>query len=229
MTNQGHVIKFYASVFLDTFPTELAALRFVDELGSVPVVYSTGEVDGWSYIHMSRVSGESLKALWPTLSTSDQERACFQVGQWLRALHELDAETIDLHTTSWPDFIAKQCASVVERQRKHGLREELLMQIEGFLKTVDFKPSGPQSLLHTEIMRDHVFFETKADIHLTGVIDFEPSMIGEREYDFASVGLFLSSGDKRALRAFLRGYGNLEKIDRSGDLWRTRFLANTVI
>jgi hypothetical protein len=51
-------------------------------------------------------------------------------------------------------------------------------------------------LLHTEIMREHLLVTPHADgWSLSGLFDFEPAMRGAREYEFASVGLFVSRGD----------------------------------
>jgi hygromycin-B 7''-O-kinase len=41
------------------------------------------------------------------------------------------------------------------------------------------------------------------DGRLTGLVDFEPSMIGGREYEFASVGIFFAAGDGELLRTAL--------------------------
>jgi len=47
------------------------------------------------------------------------------------------------------------------------------------------------------------FFELGKTLSFSGFVDFEPSMIGAPEYDFAAVGIFLSSGNPNALRSFL--------------------------
>ena len=41
----------------------------------------------------------------------------------------------------------------------------------------------------------------------SGIVDFEPAMLGAPEYEFASVGIFLSCGSGPALRALLLAYG----------------------
>jgi hygromycin-B 7''-O-kinase len=42
---------------------------------------------------------------------------------------------------------------------------------------------------------------------LSGLFDFEPAMVGAPEYDFSSLGLFVSCGDARFLRRTLLAYG----------------------
>ena len=73
------------------------------------------------------------------------------------------------------------------------------------------RPTREQVLLHTEIMREHLLVEPAGSgWRLSGLFDFEPAMRGAREYEFASIGLFVSGGDARALRCILRAYGYAE-------------------
>ena len=60
-------------------------------------------------------------------------------------------------------------------------------------------------------MREHLLVEHAATgWRLSGLFDFEPAMVGAPEYEFASVGLFLSCGDPRLLRRVLLSYGYAE-------------------
>ena len=60
-------------------------------------------------------------------------------------------------------------------------------------------------------MREHLLVEPDGTgWRLSGLFDFEPAMRGAREYEFASIGLFVSGGDARALRCILRAYGYAE-------------------
>jgi len=57
-------------------------------------------------------------------------------------------------------------------------------------------------------MRQHVLVEhRKGAWHISGLIDFEPAMLGAPEYEFAAVGIFLTCAEPSLLRAFLEGYG----------------------
>ncbi len=61
----------------------------------------------------------------------------------------------------------------------------------------------------------------------TGVLDFEPAMIGSREYEFASVGMFASVSDAGFLRALLLAYGfRQDELDHT---LRRRFMAYTLL
>lgn len=51
-------------------------------------------------------------------------------------------------------------------------------------------PSGPPVLLHTEIMSEHLLVTQSpgGSWRLSGLLDFEPAMRGEREYEFVGAG-----------------------------------------
>ena len=60
-------------------------------------------------------------------------------------------------------------------------------------------------------------------MRLPGLIDFEPAMRGEREYEFAGVGVFVAEGDGRFLGRTLAAYGY--RRDQLGPDLRRRLLA----
>lgn len=103
----------------------------------------------------------------------------------------------------------------------------MLKQIPSFLESTAINWSQI-SFLHTEVMRDHVFFShANNQVTFNGFIDFEPSMVGATEYDFASVSIFVSSGDSDALCSFFEGYGNLDFASHRD--FRRRIMAYTLL
>jgi hygromycin-B 7''-O-kinase len=80
-------------------------------------------------------------------------------------------------------------------------------------------------LLHTEVMREHLLTAEGPGgaWRLSGLIDFEPAMRGEREYEFVGVGVFVAEGDGRFLARTLTAYGY--NRDRLGADLRRRLLA----
>lgn len=65
------------------------------------------------------------------------------------------------------------------------------------------------ALLHTEIMREHLLVErdTTGRWRLSGLLDFEPAMIGHADYECAAIGVLVTGGDARLLSRFIAGYG----------------------
>ncbi|HUN33685.1 MAG TPA: phosphotransferase [Trebonia sp.] len=59
-------------------------------------------------------------------------------------------------------------------------------------------PGRERVLLHTEVSREHLVV-SPGMWTLSGLLDFEAAMTGNRAYEFASAGLLVPSGDPRLL------------------------------
>jgi hygromycin-B 7''-O-kinase len=190
-----------------------------------PRVHAVGVHDGWGYVLMSRLPGVPLDAVWNELSALDRDRLASQLGETIAALHRMPPPVIgDWFPDDWPAFVARQRAQCVSEQRALGLPEPWAERIPVFLASVAL-PSGPPVLLHTEVMRQHLLAieDPGGAWRLSGLVDFEPAMRGEREYEFVGVGLFVAEGHARFLASTLISYGyHRDQLDRS---LRRRLLA----
>jgi len=209
------VLKVYPPFCAGERDIESSVLSAVDGRlpTSTPRVHAIGDLEGWGYVLMSRLEGESLALAWPRLSAEARARVAARVGETLAALHEISAPDHPAVRIDWPRFIDEQRRSAVERQRARGLDAAWLEQIDDFLATTPLDDARPASLLHTEVMREHLRVrESSEGFTLSGLFDFEPAVAGAREYEFASVGIFVSCGDPSLLRRLLRAYG-LAEVD----------------
>ncbi len=210
IVNEEFIFKFFPPIFAAEAPTESKALEFLTNNDCVaPKLLAVEDIKGWKCVQMTKLKGRNLKDLWPELDENQKTSACQQIGESLRKIHKINFPDTGFFKNDWTEFLTEQKKNCVERHTKIGLREDLLKQIPDFLNSVELKHHHI-SFLHTEVMKDHVFFDDK--LKFQGFIDFEPSRIGATEYDFASVGVFLTSGDPKALRAFFQGYGNLDQV-----------------
>lgn len=209
----SRVLKVYPPFDLSARDTESAVLQAVDGRLSIPTpgVHSVGELDGWGYLLMDQLRGVSLAEAWPHIPDDDRLRLAAAMGEALAALHSVRDPRLDAVRIDWPRFIEKQRGTAVERQRQRGLDPRWLEGIAEFLDRTPLGDVRPESLLHTEVMREHLLVERTSDgWRLSGLFDFEPAMMGAPEYEFASVGLFLSCGEPRLLRRVLLSYGYAE-------------------
>jgi hygromycin-B 7''-O-kinase len=179
-----------------------------------PSLVAVGDFDQGSYLLMTQLPGHRLVEVWPELQADDRDRLADALGEALAALHALDSSALaDLPPPHWPSFVPAQRASATARQRARGLAEPWLEQIDTFLDHWGAPLGDERVLLHTEVMREHLLAEHDGrGWRLGALIDFEPAMLGERDYEFASVGLFVSCGDGRLLRRLLRAYGWREAL-----------------
>jgi hypothetical protein len=140
--------------------------------------------------------------LYPTVSAPDSVTEA-------RVLEYLDGR-LPLHgilgPADWAGFLAGQRATATQRQREVKLPGPWLSQIEGFLASVPTAPRREPVLLHTEVTREHLLVDP-ATWTLSGLLDFETAMTGDRTYEFAAAGLLLPRGDPRLLGRLLTAYG----------------------
>jgi hygromycin-B 7''-O-kinase len=208
----GHrVLKLYPTVSAPDSVTEARVLDYLN--GRLPVatpeLLAHGEYEnGWHYVLMSQLPGAELAAAWPAIPRPHQDRVASQAGEMLAALHGLDPGPLHaiLGPADWADFLAGQRATAPQRQREVKLPDLWLSQIEGFLESVPLTPGRDRVLLHTEVTREHLVVNP-GTWTLSGLLDFETVMTGDRAYEFAAAGLFVSHGDPRVLGRILAAYG----------------------
>ena len=205
-----HVLKLYPPHETEHAAVEARTLAFVH--GALPLptpeVVATGTQDGWHTLLMSQLRGRRLVDARPEMSPRERDGVADDLGHALAALHHSIPRRWPASPPPWDDFIRAQRASAGQRQRARGLAEPWLSQIDRFLDRWMPAAITTPSLLHTELMREHLMVERGPDgWRLNGLFDFEPAMLGDPLYEFASVGIFVSCGDARFLRRTLRAYG----------------------
>jgi hygromycin-B 7''-O-kinase len=221
-----HVLKLFPPEETDYARTEARALAAVQDALPIPTprLIAADTQDGWPYLLMSRLQGERLVDAWPRLSAIERDRLADQLGEAVAALHAVDPAPLAGLGPHWDGFVAAQRVSAAQRQRERRLPPEWVEQVEPFLARWMPPPAPKQVLLHTELMREHLMVQ---DGLPTGLFDFEPAMLGDAEYDFASFGLFVSCGDARFLRRALRAYGYAaHQLDES---LQCRLMAHTLL
>lgn len=200
------VAKFFPDLYLDDFENELSSLSFTNtgDVGS-PRVLDKKSLSGWHVILMEQMLGTTLNEVWDDLSFDVKSRLAYDAGKHIRRLHSIGRPK-DSDQVKWASFINEQRKNYFEKQSSLSLRKDLLDQLPSFLESVDLC-SNELVFLHTEVMTDH-FMVNKAEdeFSISGLIDFEPAMWGDPEYEFAAVGLFISEGNKELFKRFLEGY-----------------------
>jgi hygromycin-B 7''-O-kinase len=210
------VLKLYAPY--DTGEAEREAAFLAALNGQLPIptpkLHARGALEGWEYVLMSRLRGEPLVTVVPRLPRASLRRLSTKLGEALRTLHALRDERLEPSRVPWRAFVQTQKRTTLALQQKRELDREWLEQIPDFLDAEcdALETAEAESPLHTEVMREHLLVErVNGEYELSGLWDFEPSMIGAPEYEFASVGVFFSCGDPELLRDVLLAYGYPER------------------
>ena len=205
-----HVVKLFPPTESSSFNTEMAALTRINGLLSIPTprVVAAGERGQWLYIVMTRLSGSSLAEAWHTIETHDRIQLMRDVGAALAALHATATDELAPLAVDWPRFIDAQRASCRARQLAKGLGAPWVDAVGDFLARWTPGDDGARVFLHTEVMREHLLVERREGAwRISGLLDFEPAMLGAPEYELASVGIFLTCAEPGFLRVFLDAYG----------------------
>ena len=212
---ERHVIKLYPPFWASEAAAERTILAHVDGALGVrtPEVVTTGEIEGWPYLAMTRLPGVLLGDVWSSLAESDRLRVSHQLGEVLARLHALPTGIPSAHpvlTALWRRLIGRSIDECVAIHRGHGAPEAWLGRLPAFFAAVpplhpaDFTPV----LLHGDVHQWHLLVaERDGRWGLHGLFDFDSGMLGWREYDFASVVIFCMAGQPALLRECLRGYG----------------------
>lgn len=224
------VIKIFAP-FRNCYEREKAALEFVGDKLSVhtPAILHAGEIEGWSYLVMTRLAGLSAKDVWPEMKLHERMEIASALGAALKSLHNLKTPLAQ-PALNWQSFIERQALACLERQRACGANPEWLKSLPGLIET-------RLKLLHAE--HEPVFLH--GDVHagnlrlsqeqgrwkLTGLFDFADSLCGLREYEFVAPCVLMLQGSCELQRAFLLAYG----YEESGldETLRARLMLLTVL
>jgi hygromycin-B 7''-O-kinase len=205
-----HVVKLFPLTETSFFNAEWAALTRIDGRLSVPTprAIAAGERGPWLYIVMTRLSGSSLAEAWPSIETGDRFQLMREVGAALAGLHAIATDELAPLAIDWPLFMNAQRALCRDRQLARGLGAPWADAVGDFLARWTPGDDGARVLLHTEVMREHLLVERRDGAwHISGLIDFEPAMLGAPEYELASVGIFVTCAEPGLLRILLDAYG----------------------
>ena len=206
------VLKLYPPLYAGEAEREAAFLAALN--GKLPLptpkLHARGALEGWGYVLMSRLRGTPLVTTIPHLSRAGLRRLSTKLGEALRALHALRDARLEPWRVPWRAFVQTQKTTTSSLQEKKNLAPHWLEQIPDFLDAEcdALEAAEAESPLHTEVMREHLLVErVNGDYELSGLWDFEPSMLGAPEYEFAAVGTFFSCGDPELFRDVLIAYG----------------------
>jgi len=173
---------------------------------AVPDVLAEGELEGWPYLVMRRLTAPSLALVWPRLATRARLRLAARLGAATAALHAVPPPA--LPGPSWASFRRGLRADLGGRYRSRGLDPAWVAQLEPFVRAVEPFPACGLVLLHTELLGEHVLLREGArGWDVAGLIDLADGRAGSAEYDFVAPVEFVFRGQPGCLRAFLQGYG----------------------
>jgi hygromycin-B 7''-O-kinase len=213
--DEQFVIKIFAP-FRDSYLREKAALELVNgKLGiNTPAILATGELEGWSYLIMTKLAGRPAGDVWAEIELHERIEIVSGLGSALRGLHDLAPPlSPSALNRDWQGFVERQAGTCVQQQRACGANPEWLERLPDYvaarleLLPAEYRPV----LLHGDVHPGNLLLAPK-DGHwkITGLFDFGDSLCGFHEYEFVAPGVLMVQGDRELQRAFLLAYGYQE-------------------
>lgn len=167
---------------------------------------------------------------------------CRTLGLDATALHRFATGSLPVHAVGDavlklfpPPYAHEQpVETAVPRHGRWEMPAPWLDQVSAFLVSVGLdlgEPAGSEQLvlLHTEIMPANLLARRGEDDRwdLCGLVDLEPAMHGQREYELDALAIFLAEGDPIVLGAALDAYGYAP--DQLDEAFRRRLMVWTLL
>jgi Ser/Thr protein kinase RdoA (MazF antagonist) len=165
--------------------------------------------------------------MWLGLELRQQIEVVSELSVGLKELHSHDARAIDF---DWRNFIGRQAASIVERQKAHGGNPEWIERLPAYLaESLPLLPPDAENVfLHGDVHFGNLrLLETGGKWRISGLFDFADSLKGFYEYDFLAVGLLMIQGQGELQREFFRAYGCAE--NEINETLRRRLMLLTIL
>jgi len=225
------VVKIYLP-FRENYSRELAGLEFADSKMSIatPHIVATGEIEGWSYIVMTQLSGAQMRDVWREMEEKEQIEIVTHLGTAMKELHSHPAPLETPLNRDWQRFIEHQTQTTIERQKACGANPEWIASLPAYPDSIPKLLSSDckQVMLHGDIHPANVLLtQRNGGWTISGLFDFGDSLCGFHEYEFVAPGVLMVQGRRELQRAMLLAYGYKEaELDLS---LRSRLMLLTIL
>ncbi len=209
-----HVVKLTPPLALHQHVAERQALLALEAARSpisAPRLVAHGELEGWNYLAMTRVSGEAIWDAWASFERPLQRRVARYVGTLLALLHDVPFR--DHFELAGDDGLVRQRREVRNRHQRRGIEGAALDEIEVLAERAVF--SSPPVFLHSDLHGAHILLR---DPNLPAVLDFGDAQAGPAAYDFVTPVCFYFGGDEVLLAAMFDAYSRRRAVPRLEEL-----------
>jgi hygromycin-B 7''-O-kinase len=204
-----HLVKLFPPLWAGEQGVERAALQHVAGRLSVatPVVVAEGELEGWSYLVLTRVPGAPLEDVWERLAPEARARAARRAGEIVAEHHALELPGAGVPAPPWPAFVAERAEQARARLAASPRTRAWAEALPGFLgPLLPELGSAPTVFLNADVTEEHLLLARDGSGEVIGLVDLADAMVGAREYDLVSFAVFLGPRSP-LLGEFLAGAG----------------------
>lgn len=205
------VLKIFPPMLLHQFESERRTLAALAGRLSVatPEPLAEGEWDGWSYLIMTRLPGQTADQVWPTLTDAAKGELLGRLGRLIAEVQAQPLGGLSSLPPAWPEFLEAQRAGCRARHQRLGAPPTLLDGLEVYLDQAiaAFVTDRPPVILTGEYIGENLMLDRGASgWELSGLFDFGDVMSGYHEYDLLGPSMFLAAGHRANVRALLEGF-----------------------
>ncbi len=184
------LIKLFVPLWPEDAAREIAILGKFGSFDAfdIPRIYAQGELEGWPYLVIEKLSGQPLDEVWDGLSFSDRLELAASLGQCIAALQAFPTAGLDSILEAWPADWEAEIDGCLARQRELGVSTAWQGQIASFLRAAlpDLQAPYRPTFLHADLNPEHLFCqETASGWQVTGIIDFADAMLGHPLYEWS--------------------------------------------
>ena len=200
---QRSVLKLFVPLWVEDAEVETTMLAKVAGTAlPAPQLEHHGELEGWRYVVMSRVPGETLGEAWRALGDAGRSRVARHLGETMAVLAALPRD--GLRSTPQEALLAERLERVVADQRERGGDDALERDLRAYLADLPPLVTIDEVVLHADLTDDNVLVEGE---RITGIIDFADAFVGPATYELAAPACFVTRGNAAHRDALLRGRG----------------------
>lgn len=195
-------------------------------LPHTPEAHMEGSHQGFNYAVYELVEGEPLKDIAPELTRGKKLDLVRETAKVLGELHQAEANGYGWPTPptytegshdNWREFLQERTEGMMEKTRDtlfEPVANQLIDQID--LENV---PQNPESsILHNDYHDENIMANTEGEV--TGVIDLDNALIGDRLYDFVKSRQLITD-NPISRNKFLHGYLESNSIPDDPELMET--------
>jgi hygromycin-B 7''-O-kinase len=193
-------VKLFPPLWADEVAVERAGLAHVAGRLSVPTpeIAAEGELEGWSYLVLTRVPGVPLARVWPSLGAAARTRIAARAGELVAEHHALPLPPPDsaVPAPEWPEFLREQTSVSCERLAARPRTRRWAAELPAFVAAL--RPeleAAPRVFLNADVTEEHLFVAPDDRGEIVGLVDLADAMVGAPEYDLVSlIAILAESG-----------------------------------
>ncbi|TPH17651.1 phosphotransferase family protein [Litorilituus lipolyticus] len=188
-----------------------------------PALIAHGEINGWLYLVMTKLSGICLAEIWPGLTQQEKLPIIKQVGQLMREFSQVKPLQVSCLSVDWSTYIARLKEDCLARHKRNKLDDHLYQQITSYLEEhLSDLQIDNNCFIHMDLHPWNLMAQQNgSQWAISGVLDFGDAIIGKSHlYEVLTPCCFMVQGDKVLYKAMIEQYGiiSTEKMDEMQDV-----------